>query len=79
MLILENLRVIENRIVANYRFDGLDSTGEIIYDIESKSVIRATFGDQNAEEVYGYSHLLRALGTMVDYNKYPSTYTYAWF
>lgn len=79
MLILENLKRIENRIVADFYFPGNEARGSVVYDIDSKDVIEVDCGSKDPRSIYGFAHLVNVLKMMADNNKYPKTFEYYWY
>ena len=79
MLLLENLKKIDNRIIADFYFPGSKYSGSIVFDVQKKDIIEVKCGDCDPKSIYGFRHLINVLKMMVDNNKYPSRFEYYWY
>ncbi len=80
MLVLKNVKKIDNRIEADFCFPDIDVHGSVVYDIQKNQIDEISCKEQeDLENIYGIVHLKRVLEMMVEHNRYPETYTYLWF
>lgn len=82
MIILENLIVKNNILNCFYRsLDETGNRGKIEYDITNKELI--TYELSGIDNNYSFkpylNKSLRAIETLIKYNKFPETYHYSWY
>ena len=79
MLILENLKKMDDRIEADFYFPGSENRGSIVFDVINKDIISVECAGEDPKHIYGFRHLVNVLKMMVDNNKYPSRFEYYWY
>ena len=87
MLILENVKKIDNLISAEYYHYGVSGQkGYAVFDVNNKEIVEIEYSEADKESLmdsgaprYGFGHLIDAFLTMISYDKYPSTYKYSWY
>ena len=79
MLILENLRKVNNNVFADFYFPGSEARGKVAFDAQKKAVVEIDCGERDAESIYGIRHLTNVLRMMADNNKYPERFEYYWY
>ena len=82
MITLINLVKEGNLIKTNYFSEkNSDDLGYIEYDIAQKEVIKYTYSREDSESFvkFDFSHAIRAIECLIEYNKFPEKYRYIWY
>lgn len=79
MLLLENLKKIDDLIMADFYFPGSEARGSITFDVQKRDIVEANCGNRDPNSIYGFMHLVDVLKMMIKHNKYPEKYEYFWY